>query len=110
MYIGQALKEIIQWPRPQGPNVLILEPAYSLEYGMPSTHAILALSIPVNLFTILLSRYEVSAGTHHPSLGAHWLSLFSVVSFPYPSIAFAHLPGVRSYVAVAYTWACTPYW
>ena len=59
MYIGQALKDIIKWPRPQGPNIIILEPAYSFEYGMPSTHAILALSMPVNLFTILWNRYEV---------------------------------------------------
>lgn len=61
MYIGQALKDIIKWPRPQGPNIIILEPAYSLEYGMPSTHAILALSMPINLFTILLDRYEVGS-------------------------------------------------
>lgn len=61
MYIGQAMKELIRWPRPSGPSVIILEPAYSFEYGMPSTHAILALSIPVNMFTIISSRYDFSA-------------------------------------------------
>lgn len=60
MYIGQALKDIIRWPRPNGPDLLILEPAYSFEYGMPSTHAILSLSMPVNLFLILYGRYEVN--------------------------------------------------
>lgn len=57
MYIGQALKDIIQWPRPK--KVIVLEPAYSLEYGMPSTHALLSLSVPLALFSILSSRYEV---------------------------------------------------
>lgn len=60
MYCGQAMKELIRWPRPSGPSVIILEPAYSFEFGMPSTHAILALSIPVNMFTILQSRYDFS--------------------------------------------------
>lgn len=62
MYVGQALKELIRWPRPSGPSIIILEPAYSFEYGMPSTHAILALSIPVNLFHLLLPRYSFSVG------------------------------------------------
>lgn len=38
MYIGQMLKDIIRWPRP-GPPVQRLASKWSLEYGMPSTHA-----------------------------------------------------------------------
>lgn len=38
MYIGQVLKDIIRWPRP-GPPVQRLQSKWSIEYGMPSTHA-----------------------------------------------------------------------
>lgn len=38
MYIGQILKDIIRWPRP-GPPVQRLQNKWSVEYGMPSTHA-----------------------------------------------------------------------
>lgn len=74
MYIGQALKDIIRWPRPNGPDLLILEPAYSFEYGMPSTHAILSLSMPVNLFLILYGRYEFSIPTFI-AISISWCSL-----------------------------------
>lgn len=38
MYVGQGLKDIIRWPRP-GPPVQRLQSKWSVEYGMPSTHA-----------------------------------------------------------------------
>lgn len=38
MYIGQSLKDIIRWPRP-GLPVKRLQTKWSIEYGMPSTHA-----------------------------------------------------------------------
>lgn len=38
MYIGQVLKDIIRWPRPGSP-VSRLQNKWSVEYGMPSTHA-----------------------------------------------------------------------
>lgn len=38
MYVGQGLKDIIRWPRP-GPPVQRLQSKWSIEYGMPSTHA-----------------------------------------------------------------------
>lgn len=59
MYLGQALKDILRLPRPHPDHVLVLEPEYSLEYGMPSTHAILALSMPVTLFHSMGGRYQV---------------------------------------------------
>lgn len=41
MYIGQGLKDIIRWPRP-GPPVKRLQNKWSIEYGMPSTHAMVS--------------------------------------------------------------------
>lgn len=38
MYVGQGLKDIIRWPRPGYP-VQRLQSKWSIEYGMPSTHA-----------------------------------------------------------------------
>lgn len=43
MYIGQILKDIIRWPRP-GPPVSRLQNKWSVEYGMPSTHAMVCLN------------------------------------------------------------------
>lgn len=51
MYIGQVLKDIIRWPRP-GPPVSRLQNKWSVEYGMPSTHAMVCV-FEVN-FMILL--------------------------------------------------------
>lgn len=44
MYIGQVLKDIIRSPRP-GPPVQRLQSKWSVEYGMPSTHAMVSQSI-----------------------------------------------------------------
>jgi len=54
MYIGQALKDLIKWPRPSHP-AFKLETRVSAEYGVPSTHAIAGTVLP---FSILLSTYE----------------------------------------------------
>lgn len=43
MYVGQGLKDIIRWQRP-GPPVLRLQNKWSIEYGMPSTHAMVIFS------------------------------------------------------------------
>lgn len=59
MYIGQALKDIIRWKRPQSPPVIVLEPEYAIEYGMPSTHAMAGFSLPACIFVFTLFRYEV---------------------------------------------------
>lgn len=42
MYVGQGLKDVIRWPRP-GPPVQRLQSKWSIEYGMPSTHAMVIL-------------------------------------------------------------------
>ena len=59
MYIGQAAKDIIKWPRPPSPPVFRLEKKYALEYGMPSTHAMVGAGMPFCLFFLTLERYEV---------------------------------------------------
>ena len=59
MYFGQALKDVVKWPRPASPPVVILEPEYANEYGMPSTHAMVGSALPVSLIIFTLNRYEV---------------------------------------------------
>lgn len=54
MYIGQALKDILRCPRPQAP-VVKLQQKWAVEYGLPSTHAMVGVSIP---FSILIYTQE----------------------------------------------------
>ena len=61
MYTGQALKDVIRWPRPSSPPVVSLEPDYVLEYGMPSTHAMVGVSLPFSMLIFTVNRYEVSS-------------------------------------------------
>lgn len=60
MYIGQALKDVIKWPRPSAPPVVQLEPEYAIEYGMPSTHAMVGVALPASTLIFTYARYEVS--------------------------------------------------
>ncbi|KAI3378809.1 hypothetical protein SNEBB_000808 [Seison nebaliae] len=60
MYIGQAMKDILKIPRPQTPIVHHLEKAYVTEYGMPSTHAIVAICIPYTLYYYSLQIMELN--------------------------------------------------
>lgn len=61
MYVGQAMKDIVRWPRPAAPPVIHLEPQYVVEYGMPSTHAMVGAAVPFSFLYFTLHRYEVSA-------------------------------------------------
>ncbi|ESP02277.1 hypothetical protein LOTGIDRAFT_54296, partial [Lottia gigantea] len=58
MYVGQSLKDVICWPRPASPPVFQLEDRYALEYGMPSTHAMVGTAIPFMLLIFTVDRYE----------------------------------------------------
>ncbi|KAH9509328.1 Sphingosine-1-phosphate phosphatase 2 [Bulinus truncatus] len=60
MYVGQAAKDIIKWPRPKSPPVIPLEERYELEYGMPSTHAMVGVAIPFSVFIFMCGRYELN--------------------------------------------------
>ncbi|CAH1124432.1 unnamed protein product [Ceutorhynchus assimilis] len=57
MYIGQAFKDIIRWPRPGAP-VIQLQEKWALEYGFPSTHAMVGVSIPFSVVLFTMNRYE----------------------------------------------------
>lgn len=59
MYIGQGMKDIIRWERPAMPPVIQLESKWALEYGMPSTHAMVGLAIPVSILLFTYGRYQV---------------------------------------------------
>lgn len=58
MYIGQAAKDVIRWPRPHSPPVVRMEERYVLEYGMPSTHAMVGVAIPFGMLIFMSGRYE----------------------------------------------------
>ncbi|XP_037037469.1 sphingosine-1-phosphate phosphatase 1-like [Bradysia coprophila] len=59
MYVGQGLKDIIRWPRP-GPPVHRLQKKWGLEYGLPSTHAMVSFSMPFSVVIFMLDRYQFS--------------------------------------------------
>ena len=61
MYTGQALKDVLKWPRPPKP-VKRLETWFDNEYGFPSTHAIVAASIPYGCWMLARERYDVRRG------------------------------------------------
>ncbi|XP_072263969.1 sphingosine-1-phosphate phosphatase 2 [Pyxicephalus adspersus] len=58
MYIGQASKDLLKWPRPFSPPVVKLETRVEAEYGMPSTHAIAATAISFTFLLASMGRYQ----------------------------------------------------
>ncbi|XP_078058566.1 sphingosine-1-phosphate phosphatase 2-like [Mustelus asterias] len=60
MYLGQASKDIIKWPRPLSPPVVKLETRVDAEYGMPSTHAMAATAISFTFLIATIYRYKYS--------------------------------------------------
>ena len=59
MYIGQSAKDVIQWPRPPCPPVISVEKRFQVEYGMPSTHAMVGTLMPFCLVYFTYDRYQV---------------------------------------------------
>ncbi|CAH0407137.1 unnamed protein product [Chilo suppressalis] len=57
MYIGQGIKDIVRWPRPGYP-VKKLQEKWAIEYGMPSTHAMVGVSIPFSVLLYTIDRYQ----------------------------------------------------
>ena len=55
---GQGLKDIICWPRPSSPPVIQAPDQWVLEYGMPSTHAMISVVIPFSTLMLTTSRYN----------------------------------------------------
>lgn len=56
---GQGIKDIIKWPRPTYPAKR-LQKKWAEEYGMPSTHAMVAVSIPFSIIIFTINRYIYS--------------------------------------------------
>ena len=52
----QALKDLLCWPRPPMPAVVRLEQRWDAEHGMPSTHAMMALAVPVTICTLTATK------------------------------------------------------
>ncbi|KAJ8313991.1 hypothetical protein KUTeg_008552 [Tegillarca granosa] len=61
MYLGQATKDYLLWPRPASPPVVRLENEFLQESSMPSTHAMSATAIPFMLAYLTLARYQFPA-------------------------------------------------
>ena len=59
----QVLKDILRWPRPPMPEVVRMELRWDAEYGMPSTHAMMAMSLPLSIvvFTVTKPYWHISA-------------------------------------------------
>ncbi|XP_042235412.1 sphingosine-1-phosphate phosphatase 2-like isoform X1 [Homarus americanus] len=62
MYIGQALKDILKVPRPACPPAIRLDPKWQLEYGLPSTHAMVGAAMPFSILILTLNRYQLDWG------------------------------------------------
>ncbi|XP_077991963.1 sphingosine-1-phosphate phosphatase 2-like [Glandiceps talaboti] len=58
MYFGQSTKDIVRWPRPRSPPVAKLENLYWNEFGMPSTHAMMAVCIPFTMLNLTMDKYQ----------------------------------------------------
>lgn len=59
MYIGQALKDLLKVPRPACPPAVRLDSKWELEYGLPSTHAMVGAAMPFSIFILSLNRYQL---------------------------------------------------
>ena len=53
------MKDILRLPRPAMPPVVQLESKWALEYGMPSTHAMVGLAVPCSILFFTYGRYQV---------------------------------------------------
>jgi membrane-associated phospholipid phosphatase len=62
MYVGQACKVLFKWKRPACPPAirLVTNPVLETEYGLPSTHATVATTIPFYSLYFLYYRYNLS--------------------------------------------------
>ena len=59
MYLGQLTKDLLKIPRPPSPPVIRMEKLYALEYGMPSTHAMVGAGFPFSIILLTWQRYVV---------------------------------------------------
>jgi hypothetical protein len=85
VYLGQGIKDVVRWPRPSCPPVVRLQNKWALEYGMPSTHAMVGVSIPLSVILYTMNRYQVSLN--------YWLGTQgdSCTTTIFSSVVHAHL-------------------
>lgn len=74
--LGQGIKDIVCWPRPACPPVFRLQSKWALEYGMPSTHAMVGVSIPFSVILYTMNRYQVIV-----KMSIQYCSILNFVSF-----------------------------
>ncbi|KAL1463622.1 hypothetical protein WDU94_015360 [Cyamophila willieti] len=122
MYIGQSIKDVIKWPRPTCPPAVRVQSKWSLEYGMPSTHAMIAVAIPTAsiLFSCDKYNYPVSLAvliavwvcvwvcTSRIYLGMH--TVLDVLAGVFLSISLVAItvPIIRNIDHAAVSWPGTP--
>lgn len=74
-YLGHMLKDLFQLPRPYAHTVARLEHHYECEYGLPSTHAIAATTLPLCI-ALYCYRHAVSEPYIYISVSVvFWLSV-----------------------------------
>merc|ERR1739838_287562 len=56
------MKDILKVPRPSAPPVLRLDTKWVLEYGLPSTHAMVGVTMPFSIFAFSVTRYQLDWG------------------------------------------------
>jgi hypothetical protein len=84
---GQGIKDIVRWPRPSCPPAVRLQKKWALEYGMPSTHAMVGVSIPLSVILYTMNRYQVSLNLNMHSSCSHtfvpclWIVVLFVAVF-----------------------------
>jgi membrane-associated phospholipid phosphatase len=74
-YLGHMFKDLLQLPRPYAHTVTRLEHHYECEYGLPSTHAIAATTLPL---CIALYCYRQGVSEPHIYLSIGFLFWISV--------------------------------
>ncbi|XP_050520620.1 sphingosine-1-phosphate phosphatase 2-like [Daktulosphaira vitifoliae] len=77
MYIGQSIKDIVRWPRPACPPVVRLQNKWSVEYGMPSTHAVVSITLPFSVLYYLSNKYQIDYAVGI-SLALLWCTLITL--------------------------------
>ena len=101
------MKDIVRWPRPEMPPVVKLEAKWALEYGMPSTHAMVGLAVPFSIIFFTFGRYQypfalwfsigviwcVLVSTSRLYLGMHSLAVSHVTIAKKASVSDVFVPG-----------------
>ena len=74
MYVGQACKALFKWKRPACPPAIRIDtnPRLNTEYGLPSTHATVATTVPFYIAYFLNHRYYVCFPTCFPTLNSRY--------------------------------------